>query len=208
MDKKYCSLSSLGIVRIGGGRGVLSTLPTGPVISLLTTELWVECSVSQTWKKPFFNSETLGIKIWRKKTKMTTNLKSRQNTVNQIFSPNAFFFSFWQASDKDITMLYTKYLHILHHLQAMKMTFLKLFLIFTFKGAKLAEKWTNLAENQNKSWTPWSLWSLFFASLERTRASYELSEKGLEQVMTVLGMLNTSNASLPLQILMTRALLH
>ena len=47
-------------------------------------------------------------------------------------------------------MLYTKYLHILHHLQAMKMTYLELFLICTFKDPKLAEKRTKLAENPKK----------------------------------------------------------
>ena len=81
---------------------------------------------------------------------MTTNLKSRQNSVNQILNPNAFF-SFLLTGANDITMLYTKYLHILHHLQAMKMIFLKLFVIGTFKDANLAEKLTNLAENLLKS---------------------------------------------------------
>ena len=32
----------------------------------------------------------------------------------------------------------------------MKMTFVKLFLICTFKDPKMAEKFTNLAENQKK----------------------------------------------------------
>ena len=47
-------------------------------------------------------------------------------------------------------MLYAQYLHISHHLQAMKMTFLEVFLNCMFKDPKLAEKWTNLAENLNK----------------------------------------------------------
>ena len=80
---------------------------------------------------------------------MTTNLKLRQNSLNQIFNANAFFF-FLLTGGKDITMLYAYYLHILHHLQAMKMTVLELFLICTFKDPKLAEKWTNLAENPIK----------------------------------------------------------
>ena len=70
---------------------------------------------------------------------MKTNFKLRQNSVNQIFKTNAFFF-FLLTGDNDITMLYTYYLPILHHLQTMKITFLKLFLIFTFKGPKLTEK--------------------------------------------------------------------
>ena len=37
---------------------------------------------------------------------MTTNLKPRQNSVNQIFNPNAFVF-FLLTGDKNITMLYT-----------------------------------------------------------------------------------------------------
>ena len=81
---------------------------------------------------------------------MTTNSKTQQNSVNQMFNPNAFFF-FHLTGDKDITMLYTQYLHILHHLQAMKMTFLELFLICTFEEPKLAEKLTNLAENPKKN---------------------------------------------------------
>ena len=36
---------------------------------------------------------------------------------------------------------------MLHHLQAMKMILLKLFLICTFKDPNLAENLTNLAEN-------------------------------------------------------------
>ena len=47
----------------------------------------------------------------------------------------------------DITMLLTYYLHILHHLHAMKLLFLNLFLICMFKDANLAEKLPNLAEN-------------------------------------------------------------
>ena len=53
--------------------------------------------------------------------------------------PNAFFF-FLFTGDHDITLLYTQYLHILHHLQAIKMTFLKLFFIWTIKDPKVAEK--------------------------------------------------------------------
>ena len=67
---------------------------------------------------------------------MTTNLKSQQNSVNQKSDPSAYFFPLL-TGDNDFTMLYTKYLHILHHLQAMKMTFLKLFFICTFKDPKL-----------------------------------------------------------------------
>ena len=40
----------------------------------------------------------------------------------------------------DITMLFTYYLHILHHLYAMKMTFLKLFIICPFKEPNVEEK--------------------------------------------------------------------
>ena len=75
-----------------------------------------------------------------------TNLKSRQNSANQIFNANVFFL-FLLTGDNDITILYTYYLHILHHLQAIKMTFLKLIFIGPFKDSRLAGKWTNLAEN-------------------------------------------------------------
>ena len=47
----------------------------------------------------------------------------------------------------DVTMLFTKYLQILNHLQAIQMMFLKLFLICTFKDQNLAEKLTNVEEN-------------------------------------------------------------
>ena len=51
--------------------------------------------------------------------------------------------SFWQVLH-DITMLFTMYLYILFHLQAMKMIFLQLFLICTFKDQWWANiiKWT------------------------------------------------------------------
>ena len=85
------------------------------------------------------------------------------------------------TGDNDITMLYTQYLHILHHLQAIKMTFLKLFFICMFKDPKLAEKWTNLAENPKKPLTPRSSWSLFIPSLgptdiNRTPLMYPVKE--------------------------------
>ena len=56
---------------------------------------------------------------------MMTILKLRHNSVNQIYNSNGFFF-FLLTGDNDITILYTYYSHILHHLQAMKMTFYKL----------------------------------------------------------------------------------
>ena len=54
---------------------------------------------------------------------------------------------------------------MLHHLQAMKKIFFKLFLICTFKDPDLAEKFTYLAENIFFKLTPRSSWSLFFPSL-------------------------------------------
>ena len=47
-------------------------------------------------------------------------------------------------------MLFTQYLHNLHHVQAVKMIFSYLFLICTFKDNNLAENWTNFAENLKK----------------------------------------------------------
>ena len=84
---------------------------------------------------------------------MTTNLLSPQNSGNQIFNQNIFFF-FLLTGDKNIIMLYTQYLHILHHLQAMKMTFLEVFLICTFKDPKLAEKgpfWRKIQKKFNSA---------------------------------------------------------
>ena len=72
---------------------------------------------------------------------ITTNLKSRQDCVNQIFTQMHYFSSFSQVLH-DITMLFTYNLHILHHLLAMK----KIFLICTFNNWNLAEKFTHLAE--------------------------------------------------------------
>ena len=80
---------------------------------------------------------------------MMIYLKSRQNSVNQIFNPSAFFL-FILTGDNDITILYTKYLHILHHLQAIQIKSFKLFFICTIKDPKLAGKWTNMAENPKK----------------------------------------------------------
>ena len=67
------------------------------------------------------------------------------------------FSSFWQV-------LLPCYLpSMLHHLQAMNMIFLKVFLICMFNDPYLAENLTNLAENLEKSWTPQSSWSYFFS---------------------------------------------
>ena len=106
------------------------------------------------------------LKFWvsdlaEKNTWIMANLKSRQNSVNQIFNLNAFFFFFWT-----VVLWYYRaileYLNMLHHLHAMKMIFLKLFQISMFKNPNLADIFTNLAENQKISWTPRSSWSLFF----------------------------------------------
>ena len=75
---------------------------------------------------------------------MTTNLKLQQNRVNQIFNPNAFFL-FLLTNDKDITMLYTYYLQILHHLQAMQMTFLISYL--HVQGSKIVGKMDQFGGN-------------------------------------------------------------
>ena len=97
--------------------------------------------VDQIWKKAIFfvNSEILGVQIWREKIvnddKFEIIIKQRKSNIY----PNAFFF-FLFTGDHDITLLYTQYLHILHHLQAIKMTFLKLFFIWTIKDPKVAEK--------------------------------------------------------------------
>ena len=77
------------------------------------------------------------------------SLKLRQKSVNQIFNPIAFFF-FLLTGDKDITMLYTQFLHILHHLKAMKMTSLELFLICMFKDPKVAKKMDQFGGKSNK----------------------------------------------------------
>ena len=79
-------------------------------------------------KKIFVCSEIFGIQAWRK-------FKLRQNSVNQIFNPNVFFFFLLKGA---IYMLYHAiyiffFLNILHHFQAIKMMFFKLFLILTFK---------------------------------------------------------------------------
>ena len=58
------------------------------------------------------------------------------------------------------------YVHILHHLQAMKMIFLKLFLSCTFKDPNLAENLKNLAIFFFFNLTSQSSWSLFFPSLD------------------------------------------
>ena len=47
-------------------------------------------------------------------------------------------------------MIFTEYLNILHHLQAMKITFLKLFQICMFKNPNLADIFTNFAEKREK----------------------------------------------------------
>ena len=47
------------------------------------------------------------------------------------------------------------------------MTFLKLFLMYTFKDPNLVVELQILAENLKKSWTPLSSWSSFFPGLLR-----------------------------------------
>ena len=47
----------------------------------------------QTFKKHFFYTKFFWIQIWQKKNALvTTNLKSRQNSINQIFNQCALFF--------------------------------------------------------------------------------------------------------------------
>ena len=53
-----------------------------------------------------------------------------------------------QSETYDITMLLTEYIHILHHLQDIKIKFLKLFLIHMYKNPNLADIFTNLAEEK------------------------------------------------------------
>ena len=61
-------------------------------------------------------------------------------------------------------MLYTQYLHIIHHLQAMKMTFQSYFL---FARSKIQNLWKNgpIWRKIQKKLTPQRSWSLFFPSL-------------------------------------------
>ena len=75
-------------------------------------------------------------------------------------------------------MLFTYHLHIFHPLSTIKMTFLNLFLICTFKEQNLTEKRTNLAENLFKSSTPRSSWSLFFPSLNWANSVWEIWDSG------------------------------
>ena len=99
------------------------------------------CQEGRPGKKHFFvNSEILGIQICQKETCKFRQICNCDKTVQikYLFEMHSFS-SFWQVLH-DITMLLTVYLHILHHLQAMKITFLKLFLICMFKDPSLAEK--------------------------------------------------------------------
>ena len=124
---------------------------------------------THTWKeKKLWTLKFWEYRFGRKKALMTTNLKSQQNRVNQIFNPNAFFF-----------FLLTGYLKGYYHAIYIVFTYytsfagyeddiLELFLICTFKDPKLAGKWTNLAENPKKNLTPQSSWSLFFSKSVHT----------------------------------------
>ena len=47
-------------------------------------------------------------------------------------------------------MIFTEYLNILHHLHAMKITSLKLFLICMVKNPNLADIFTNFVEKEQK----------------------------------------------------------
>ena len=122
---------------------VLLHMCTSVFLNICTCELMILCDAVHVHRLGinnfFVNSENLGIRIWQKKSVNYDKFEITQDWVNQIINPNAFFSSFWQGLH-DITMTFTYYSHILHHLQAMKMIFLKLFLICTFKDENLAEK--------------------------------------------------------------------
>ena len=103
---------------IGGGCVINGATPSSfPFISA-PSELF-----PQTWKKHFFvNSEILGFRFGGKNMWITRNLNLRHNSINQIFNLDAFFFFFLTVATW-CYCVFTEYLNILHHLQAMKMTF-------------------------------------------------------------------------------------
>ena len=108
-----------------------------------------------------------------------TNLKSQQNSVNQIFNPHAFLFFLLTGA--------TWYYHAIYIVFTYFASFtgyaddiLKWFLICMFKDPNLAENLTNLAENLLKNWTPRSSRSLFFPSLQYNEPTLSLSV-GLEE---------------------------
>ena len=88
--------------------------------------------------------------------------------VNQIFNPITFFSLPFDRCYM-IIPCYLDSISYLHHLQAMKITFVKLFFICTFKNLNLAEKFTNLANNLLKGWTLRSLLSSFFPCLNHNQ---------------------------------------
>ena len=125
----------------------------------------VSIASDQTWKKNIF---LWTLKFWKyrfcRKMRKLQQILSCDKTAWILYLTHAHSFSsFWQVLH-NITMLFTYYLHILLHLQAMKMIFLKLFLICTFKDPNLAENLTNL-KIFFLNLTLWSSRSSFFPSL-------------------------------------------
>ena len=106
----------------------------------------------QDWLNTIFfvNSEIFGVQIWRGKNLLiTTNFKLFQSGVKKLFKLKHSFSQFLQVL-YDITMLLTKYFHILNYLQTLKMIFSKTFLSCKFnlkcKDQNLAETFTNFWE--------------------------------------------------------------
>ena len=135
-------------------------------------------STTDLKKKTFFvNSEIFGFSFGKKNMWITTNLKSRQNSVNQIFNPNAFFFFFLTEA--------IWYDHAIYRV-------LKYFLSFTGYEDDIFEVISNSYDQEFKFggyiykfggllffvfFTPWSLWSLFFPSLIHHQIHSKLHHK-------------------------------
>ena len=102
----------------------------------MTHERWEEVKILSTFQLPSYYCLGVICDMWH----LTSDLE------NPFFCELC---SFWHWL-YDITMLFTEHLHILHLLQPMNMTFLKLFLIRMIKNSNLADIFTNFAEYQKK----------------------------------------------------------
>ena len=83
--------------------------------------------LGQIWNQQFFcQLKKIRKNLANKSAYIATKLYSGQDCLNKYLTQMQYFSFFWQVL-QDISIIFTKYSHVLHHLQTMKVTFQRYF---------------------------------------------------------------------------------